>query len=513
MTGSRPVLETLDAVIRHHARDRPEATAIVFEGSRLSYGELYRRASRIAQALIAAGIRPGDRVAHLGRNTAAYFELLAGVALARAVIVGINWRLSPAEVTYILDDSEARLLFADGDLAGLAEGAALAGADRIVSLDDPGFAVWRDAAPADDPQLASRPDEVLFQMYTSGTTGHPKGAEVTHYGVLGPRRREDEIPDAEWETLTDDAVQLVQAPVFHLTGNAWACIGLYAGATLVVHRDFDAGRILRDIARDRITHAIFVPAMFMALLQHPDLATSDLSSLRRVYYGAAPAPLDLVCRAMRALGCDFVQVYGMTEIGGSGTYLPPADHDPEGENPRMRSVGKPYPWVEIRILDPETGRALPSGEIGEVALRTDMLMKGYWKRPEATADRIRDGWFLTGDAGSLDADGYLYIHDRVNDMIISGGENIYPAEVENCLFSHPDVADAAVVGAPSERWGETVRAVVVRRPGSDVTAEDIIAHARARIAHYKCPAEVIFTDALPRNAAGKVLRRELRRRG
>lgn len=509
MTASRPVLETLDDVIRHHAQTRPDATAIVFEGTRLSYGELDRRASGVAQALIAAGIGPGDRVAHLGRNTAAYFELLAGIARARAVIVGINWRLSPEEVAYILDDSEARLLFADDDLADLAKGSTLAGAETLIRLDDPGFAAWRDSAPADDPGLEPRSDEVLFQMYTSGTTGHPKGAEITHYGVIGPRWREDEIPDAEWETLTDDAVQLVQAPVFHLTGNAWACIGLYAGATLVVHRDFDPGRILRDIEQERITHAIFVPAMFLALLQHPELGTVDLSSLRRVYYGAAPAPLDLICRAMQALGCDFVQVYGMTEIGGSGTYLPPADHDPEGRSPRMRSVGKPYPWVEIRILDPD-GRDLPPGEIGEVALRTDMLMTGYWKRPEATADRIRDGWFLTGDAGSLDAEGYLYIHDRVDDMIISGGENIYPAEVENCLFSHPGVADAAVVGAPSERWGETVRAFVVRRPGDDATADDIIAHARAHIAHYKCPSEVVFVDALPRNAAGKVLRRELR---
>lgn len=511
-------IATIGDIPRHYGRMTPEKTAIVFEGERISWSSLDRHANRIANRLIEAGLAPGDHVAHFGKNTAAYFALLFGVAKAGGVLVGINWRLTPEELAYIVADSEARFLFADEGLTDIADHArtGLAKLETIVALNGralgwPALADWLSAASDRDPDIAVAPSDVLFQMYTSGTTGRPKGAEITHEAVLIPRRMDALIPDRDWHRWTGEEVQLVQAPVFHLTGNVWAMIGLYVGATIVVHRDFDIERIFADIAGERISHAIFVPAMLGAMLQHPALGKTDFSSLKTIYYGASPIPLALLQRAVAVFRADFVQLYGMTEISGSATYLPPSDHDPSADNPRMRSAGKPFPWAEIRILDAE-GRDVPAGSVGEVAIRAQTIMKGYWKRPEATAEVLRDGWFLTGDAGYLDGDGYLYIHDRVKDMIISGGENIYPAEVESCLYAHPDVLDVAVIGVPSEKWGEDVKALVVRRPGAELDADTLIAHARTHIAAYKCPRSVDFVDSLPRNASGKILKRELRKR-
>lgn len=511
-------IETVGDIVRAYGRDRPDKTAIVFEGERLSYAELDRRSSRVANTLIAAGLKPGGRVAHLGKNTLAYFELLFGVAKAGGVMVGINWRLAPPEVRFILEDADAHILFADEALFSVADEAlkGRGGIEQAIALDGDhagwlAFADWRDAADDADPRVAVDPGDVVFQMYTSGTTGHPKGAEITHFAAVAPRGRDHMIAEGEgWHRWTGEEVQLVQAPVFHLTGNVWALIGLAAGAALVVHQEFDIARILADIEGEGITHAIFVPAMMLAILQHPRAAETDYSRLKTIYYGASPIPLDLLRKAVAVFGADFIQLYGMTEIGGSATWLPPGAHDPAGENPRMRSAGKPFPWAEIKIVGPQ-GEALPPGAVGEVAIRIDTLMRGYWKRPEATEQSIREGWFFTGDAGYLDSDGFVYIHDRVKDMIISGGENIYPAEVESALFGHPAVKDVAVIGVPSEKWGEEVKAVVVAKPGAEVGEADLIAYARERIAGYKCPKSVDFVEALPRNATGKLLKRELRK--
>jgi acyl-CoA synthetase (AMP-forming)/AMP-acid ligase II len=297
-------------------------------------------------------------------------------------------------------------------------------------------------------------------------------------------------------------------PLFHIGGSGWALVGLYTGVPNVLMRDVDPKILLDLIPRHGITRMFVVPAVILFMLQVPSCAESDLSSLRLICYGASPMPLELLRKALKIFPCGFAQVYGLTETTGAITYLPPEDHaDPEAE--RLKSCGKPTAPIEIRIRGPQ-GEDLPPRAVGEVVCRTPQVMVGYWNLPDASARAIQNGWFHTGDAGYLDEEGYLYIYDRVKDMIVSGGENIYPAEVENALFAHPAVADAAVIGVPDERWGEAVKAVVVTKPGAELTAEALIAFARERIAGFKVPRSVDFVAALPRNPSGKVLKRELR---
>jgi len=297
-------------------------------------------------------------------------------------------------------------------------------------------------------------------------------------------------------------------PQFHIAGTMWGIIGLYAGAEGVVMRDVVPAAILESIQRDRITKAFMVPAVILFLLQQPTCKDTDFSSLELIVYGASPMPMDLLRNAIKALGCGFAQVYGLTETTGAITYLGAEEHTADGSE-RMKSCGLPIGDVEVAIFDP-MDKPVPTGEIGEIVCRTALNMKGYWNKPDATANAIRNGWFHSGDAGYMDADGYVYIYDRVKDMIISGGENIYPAEVESALFGHPAVADVAVIGVPDATWGEQVKAIVVKAPGADVDADALIAYTRERIAHYKAPKSVDFVDALPRNPSGKILKRTLR---
>jgi acyl-CoA synthetase (AMP-forming)/AMP-acid ligase II len=273
-------------------------------------------------------------------------------------------------------------------------------------------------------------------------------------------------------------------------------------------REVNPPEILSAIEKHGVTKSFFVPAVLLLMLDTPAVATTDFSSLDLIIYGASPIPIDLLRRAMSSFKCKFAQVYGLTETTGAFTWLPPEDHSPEG-NPRMRSCGKPHPAVEVRVVDVE-GNEVRAGQVGEIIFRSPQVMKGYWNLPQETGRAIRDGWFYTGDAGYFDKDGYLYIHDRIKDMIISGGENIYPAEIESVLFGHPGVADVAVIGVPDEKWGEAVKAIIVRRPGTEATAEEIIGFARDRMAHYKAPKSVDFAPALPRNPSGKILKRQLR---
>jgi long-chain acyl-CoA synthetase len=288
------------------------------------------------------------------------------------------------------------------------------------------------------------------------------------------------------------------------------------GGHSVIIRDIDPAEALRLIERHRITETFVVPAVLMFLLATPELATADVSSLRTIFYGASPISEDVLVRSMEALGCDFAQVYGLTETTGAITSLMPHDHDPDGPRAALlRSAGRPFDHVELKIVDAGTGEVQPVGAVGEVWTRSDQNMLGYWNKPDETASVLsEDGWFRTGDAGWIDEEGYLFLHDRIKDMIVSGGENVYPAEVENALLAHAYVTDAAVIGVPDERWGETVKAIVVKAPGApddDDLAADIIAATRVRLAHYKCPTSVDFVDMLPRNPSGKVLKRELRR--
>ena len=509
-------MPTLGDIARYHAETRPDATALTFEGRETTFAQFDVLTNRVANALIAEGLTKGQRIAYVGKNSDCYFELLIGAAKVGVVMTPIGWRLAPPEVAYIIEDSKAPIVFVGPEVIGLSEEVAshLTYRPKVVVMEAEGadgrplYTDWRDAAPDTDPGVAITQQDVAVQLYTSGTTGKPKGAMLTHANILGGRRQAAEAK-MPWNQWGPDDVSLVAMPVSHIGGTGWGIVGLYNGAKGVVAREFDPFKVLDFIAQDRISKMFMVPAAMQIVVRQPRAREVDYSRLKYILYGASPIPLDLLRECMEVFGCGFCQQYGMTETCGTIVYLPPEDHDPAG-NPRMRAAGLPMPGVEIKIID-EAGQALPSGAVGEVATRSVANMAGYWNLDEATRATIGDdGWLRTGDAGYLDEDGYLFIHDRVKDMIISGAENIYPAEVESAVYGHPAVAEVAVIGIPDEKWGEAVKAVVALKPGMTATPDEIIAFARTRIAAFKAPKSVDFIDALPRNPSGKILRRELR---
>jgi acyl-CoA synthetase (AMP-forming)/AMP-acid ligase II len=508
-------MPTLGDIARYQAELRPDATAFVFEGRSTSFAQFDRHTNQVARALLAGGARLGERIAYLGKNSDHYFELLFGAAKAGVVMVPVSWRLAGPEIAYIVGDTEAATLFVGPEFSAVAAAVAptLPALRVIVAMEGgvagwPGYEAWRDAQDDSDPACPIGPDAVAVQLYTSGTTGRPKGAMLRHANLLGLRSAQS-VANTDWNRWSAEDISLVAMPVSHIGGTGWALMGLYNGAKGVVAREFDPNRVLDFIEHDRISKMFMVPAAMQIVVRHPRARQVDYSAMKYMLYGASPIPLALLRECMEVFGCGFVQMYGMTETCGTIVALEPADHTPEG-SPRMRSAGKALPGVEIAILDAE-GKRLKPHEVGEVATRSPANMAGYWRQPEATAKTVdAENWLRTGDAGYLDEDGYLYIHDRVKDMIISGGENVYPAEVENAIFGHPDVADVAVIGVPDEQWGEAVKAVVVPRSGTTPDAAAIIAWTRSRIAGFKTPKSIDFIEALPRNASGKILRRQLR---
>jgi len=501
---------TMADIVRVQARQRGNKDAIVFNGSRISYAQLNDRASQVANGLRRWGIGKGDRVAVLDKNDPSFFEIWCGAMKVGAVVVPVNWRLAPPEAAYVVNDARARVLFHGGPFAEMVARIrdGLQTVERLIGIHDSGpegYAAWRDGQDPADPDLPIAPEDVAIQMYTSGTTGHPKGAQIVHANLAAAFL----AGSNHFGRWSADDVNLVAMPLFHIAGNGWGMVGFYHGATNVMMADVDPKEVLRLIPEHRISKILFVPAVILFVLQVPGVEKVDFSSLDTIVYGASPIPVELVRNAIGVFGCDFVQVYGLTETAGAITYLSPEEHrNPVGE--RLKSCGHPWPGVEMRIVDAE-GRDLPAGEVGEIICRTGQVMKGYWNLAEETAKAMRADWFHTGDAGYLDGDGYLYIHDRVKDMIVSGGENIYPAEVESALFGHPAIADIAVIGVPSDKWGEEVKACIVIKPGQTLTEEELIAYARERIAGYKVPRSVDFVEALPRNPSGKLLKRELRK--
>ena len=497
-------ITTLADVVRVHGRDRPDAPAVIVGDHTITFGELDQRSNRVAQALAAAGVGFGDRVAFVERNGAEFFDVVFGLAKLGAVAVPVNWRLAAPEMRQIIDDAGATLVIVGADFAGHLEAVedGLAAGVVVIGEHDrwPSFDSWVAGHPARDPGVVTGPDDLVFLMYTSGTTGAPKGVMLSNAnyrckcaGVAGPWR------------MDADAVTLAVMPLFHMAGSGWALAGLWHGGAVVVLRDVDPAAILDSVARHGVTNLLLVPAVIARLLERDDPALPDFADLRIVVYGASPISDDVLLRGIDRFGSVFAQVYGMTETTGSVTQLDGADHVTH----LLRSCGKPYPWVQLRIVGPD-GTDVAPGDVGEVWTRSAQNMLGYWNNPDATAATLRpDGWLRTGDAGYLD-DGYLYLHDRLKDMIVSGGENVYPAEVENVLMTHPGVADAAVIGVPDQRWGEAVKAVIVASPGAELSAEDVIAYARTRLGGFKLPKSVDFVAALPRNPSGKLLKRELR---
>ena len=508
--------QTFIEIVQHQARTRPAALAYRCGDRRWTFAEVERDSNRIANTLAALGIGPGDRVAALTKFHVEALLLTLAAAKLGAVCMPVNWRLAPAEVRYIVDHGGAKLMLADRGFLPLVDRAGMPQLQQVVVTDGafedfPGFHEWYAAASDAMTPVSAKPEDPMLQLYSSGTTGLPKGVVLSHAGLVF----NCQLGVTVWQVGADSVVGNA-LPTFHIAGANMALFSLYIGATGSSYPDFDPGGFIEAIGRHGITHTFLVPAMILFMLQSPKLKEGDYRTLKLISYGGSPISDRVLTDAMAAFGCGFMQVYGLTEIAGSATFLMPEDHQTRGPKAKLlRSAGQAVPGARVRVVEPGTLTDLPEGQTGEVLIESPGNMIGYWGNPEATAAAFpegrnpRGGWFRSGDGGYLDG-GYLYINDRIKDMIISGGENIYPAEIENALMQHPGVADGAVIGVPDAVWGESVKACVVRRPGSAVTERELIDFLRERLAHYKCPKSVDFVDTLPRNPTGKLLKRILR---
>ena len=498
-------------VARVQALRRGGEPALVFEGRAMTFADVNAMASRIANALIASGIQKQERIAYLSKNADYFLPCLFGACKARATLTPFNFRLTAPEIARLLEDSGATIFMVGPDVADLADQAiaSLASKPRMIAFgfEREGYErrdAWIGSATSDDCGLEADPDDDVIQVYTSGTTGGPKGVRLTNRNYLTAFKLTTASGGLNYSP--GDTV-LAAMPFFHVAGVNIALIAMASGARSAILKDAAPQLILDTISQEHVNHAFLAPALIQMLMQAPGIDSADFSSMRTLTYGASPISEDLLKRASTRFRCEFVQLYGMTETCGAGTFLSDADHDPA--KGKLRSCGAAWPGVELKIMGAD-GKEAARGAIGEVLIRSPVVMKGYWNKPDATAAAIGDGWMRTGDAAYMDEDGYVFIYDRVKDMIRTGGENVYPAEVENALFGHPSIADAAVIGVPDDTWGEAVKAIVVVKPGAPRDAADIIAWARARIAHFEAPKSVDFVDSIPRNITGKILRRELR---
>ncbi len=510
--ATSPVITNVAGIIRTHAKNLSGKVALV-QGDRVqTWQESYQRSCQVAQALKAAGVGNQDRVAFLDKNSIEHFEVFYGCALLNAVSVDVNFRLAAPEVAFIVNDARAKVFIVGPDFVPVLDAIAgdLTHTKKIVVIgghpQHESYESWVARYQAVDPGVEPKTGDVAFQLYSSGTTGRPKGVMLTNENFMGilPTSRDLWMMNA-------NSINLVAMPLFHIGGSGWATAGQYNGCkSIVVREATDVAGLVKLIGQQRITHAFMVPALLAFTLMVPDIDKADFSSLKLIAYGASPISEQVLAASLKTFKCDFVQVYGLTETTGVVTMLSHEDHDVDGPKKHLlRSCGKPSMGIELKIVD-ETGKQLPAGEVGEIIIRSKQVMKGYWNMAEETAKTIRNGWFYTGDAGYTDKAGYVYIHDRVKDMIVSGGENVYPAEVENALMKHPAVGDVAVIGIPDDRWGEVPLAIVVRKPDVAVTEDDIIAFGRTQLAGFKTPKQVAWADALPRNPSGKILKKDLR---
>ncbi|HEX9712024.1 MAG TPA: long-chain fatty acid--CoA ligase [Actinomycetota bacterium] len=483
----------------------PQRVAIRIDDRSVTYAELDARAARCANALTAAGIGPGDRVAAYLDTGLEYVDLLFACARIGAILVPLSTRLAPPELAFMTEDSGAALLVYDAARAEAVKAfrpqTGVRAAFAVGDADDPSYEAAVAAASPEHEPADIGPDEVLAIFYTSGTTGRPKGAMLTHGNFFWTNL--NMLVSSGFE---QDERTLVVLPLFHVGGwNVNTLAVWWVGGTVLLERSFDPERALALIAEQRVTSMMGVPTIYQMMADDPSFAATDLSSVRTFVCGGAPLPVSLIERYQQR-GIRFVQGYGLTEAAPNCLILPPED-----AVVKAGAAGRPYFFTDVRVVD-EADEPVPPGGAGEVIVRGPSVMKGYWRRPEETARALRGGWLRTGDVGRIDADGYVFIVDRVKDMFISGGENVYPAEVEGVLHGHPDVAEAAVIGVPDERWGEVGRAIVVLRSGATTTEAALKTFCAEQLARFKVPTSVVFADTLPRNATGKLLKQQLRER-
>jgi len=486
-------------VLEHHAARTPDKPVAVFEGQAVTYGEMADRSRALAAGLQQRGVGRDDVVGLLSYNCPEFLETIFAANFLGAIAMPINWRLAAPEVRYILEHSRAKAFVFDDELAALAHDAAKGMESSLFSACMPLTELHASSIAA---AAEVEPDGVHRLMYTSGTTGRPKGVMLTHANLA-------------WKNLAHivefgfngEDLGLACGPLYHVGALDLTTTTLIAaGATTIIHRAFDAAAVVDELERSRVTTVWLAPAMVNAIMALPGVEDRDLSSVRVIINGGEKMPIPLIERIQRAFpSAWFADAYGLTETVSGDTFL-----DRDSIVTKLGSVGRPCLYLDLDVWD-ENGTSVAPGEKGEIVLRGPKVFKGYWRDPDATATAFAGGWFHTGDIGVRDDDGYLFIVDRLKDMIVSGGENIAGSEVERVLYEHDSVLEAAVVGRPDDRWGEVPVAHVVLRPGATTTAEELIEHCRSQLARFKVPKDITFLDALPRNPSGKVLKRELRR--
>jgi fatty-acyl-CoA synthase len=494
----------LGFTLSRRAQLNPDNTALIFRDERWTYAELNRLTNKVAQGLHAQGVNPGDRVGFLGLNHPRFFFTLFAAAKLDAIFVPLNFRLTGPELSFIIRDAGLHTLVYEEAFAAIVDSIRgdVSVREYVCAVEQSGArgfeSLLHDQRDSDLDYPVAMSDVALI-MYTSGTTGRPKGAMLTHGNIIW-----NNINALLADDATSEEITLVVAPLFHIGGlNVTPLLAFLKGATVVMEQMFEPGMVLENIEKYRVTSMFGVPAMYLFMAQHPDFATRDLSTIRVLSCGGAPVPEALI-KIYAARGLPFNQGYGLTETAPFASFLPSSM-----ATEKLGSAGIAPFFTDVKIVD-DDGREVPDGERGEIVVRGPNVMKGYWNRPDATAEVLIDGWFHTGDVGIRDADGYFFIVDRKKDMIISGGENVYPAEVEDALYQHPAVKEVAVIGVQHPSWGETVRAVVVRKDGASLTEQELIEFTQDKLARYKQPKSVVFVNVLPRNPAGKVLKFDLR---
>jgi long-chain acyl-CoA synthetase len=506
-------MQVLGDIPRKGARLHRDSECLVFEGKRLTYKELDERVNRLANYLLSLELNSFKHIAVLAENCPQYVEIYFAVAKAGYVTVPLNFRLAPNELANILKDAEAKVLFFGQDYADTArEIAPGAGIGILVSIEgsEKGCLRYEELlanSPATDPEIAVDENQMSILMYTGGTTGKPKGVMLSHSSVMTA------MLDLTLTYRYDrNETTCFILPMFHAAVWPVFC-ALIAGGKAAILRRPEITKILELLQEEKCTHINAVPTIYNWLMEHPDLDKYDLSSLRKVSYAGSPIAPGLLRKMIKKFGNILWQGYGLTEASPEMTTLMPEDHIVEGPPEKVRrlnSVGQEMYMVTVKVMREDGSEAAP-GEVGEIVGRGKNIMMGYWKKPDKTAETIKDGWLHTGDIGTMDEDGYIYLLDRKHDMIISGGENVYPREVEDVLHEHPAVMEVTVVGVPDEKWGEAVKAVVVLKEGMQATGEEIIKFAKSRLAGYKCPKSVDFRDSLPKTGAGKIARSQIKK--